>query len=99
MDNDAERPNVASLPRPLGSFDMEHEQFEKTVARRSALIYLPISLGAAIVFLIAASVLEDYPTVARIGGTVWITVLSLIISMPLVTARIKKHVRTKSSLM
>jgi hypothetical protein len=76
---------------------MEHEEFEKTVARRSALVYLPISLGAAVLFLVAASVLGDYPTVARIGGTVWITVLSLIISMPLVTARVKKQLRAKTS--
>lgn len=76
---------------------MEHEQFEKAVARRSALIYLPISLGAAVLFLLAASVLGDYPSVAKIGGTIWITVLSLIISMPLVTARVKKQLRTTTS--
>ena len=76
---------------------MEHEQFEKAVARRSALIYLPISLGAAMLFLLAASMLGDYPSVAKIGGTVWITVLSLIISMPLVTARVKKQLREKTS--
>ncbi len=76
---------------------MEHEQFEKTVAHRSALIYLPISLGAAVLFLVAASVLGDYPTVAKIGGTVWIAILSLIISMPLVTARVKKQLRTQTS--
>ena len=76
---------------------MEHEQFEKAVARRSALIYLPISLGAAVLFLLAASVLGEYPTVARIGGTVWIAILSLIVSMPLVTARVKKHLRAKTS--
>lgn len=76
---------------------MEHEQFEQAVARRSALIYLPISLSAAVVFLVAASVLGDYPTVARIGGTVWITILSLIISMPLVTARVKKQLRVQTS--
>jgi hypothetical protein len=76
---------------------MEHEQFEKAVARRSALIYLPISLGAAVLFLLAASVLGDYPSVAKIGGTVWIAILSLIISMPLVTARVKKQLRAKTS--
>ena len=76
---------------------MEPEQFEKAVARRSALIYLPISLGTAMLFLLAASMLGDYPSVAKIGGTVWITVLSLIISMPLVTARVKKQLREKTS--
>lgn len=76
---------------------MEHEQFDKAVARRSALIYLPISLGAAVLFLLAASVLGQYPIVAKIGGTVWITILSLIVSMPLVTARVKKQLRAKTS--
>jgi hypothetical protein len=76
---------------------MEHEQFEQAVARRSALIYLPISLGTAVLFLLAASVLGDYPSVAKIGGTVWIAILSLIISMPLVTARVKKQLRAKTS--
>jgi hypothetical protein len=70
---------------------MEHEQVEKDVARKSALIYLPISIGAALLFLIAASVFGNYPTVARIGGTVWVGLLSLIISMPIVTSRVKKH--------
>lgn len=46
---------------------MEHEQVERTVARQSALIYLPISLGAALLFWLAASV-GTYPPVAKVGG-------------------------------
>lgn len=72
---------------------MEHEQLERDVARKSALIYLPISLGAALLFLVAASLLGNYPLVAKVGGTVWITLLSLIVSMPLVTSRVKKQIR------
>ena len=75
---------------------MEHEQLERDVARKSALIYLPISLGAALLFLVAASLLGDYPLVAKVGGTVWITLLSLIVSMPLVTSRIKKQMRDRT---
>ena len=70
---------------------MEHEQVEKDVARGSALIYLPIALSAALLFLLAASVVGDYPLVAKIGGTVWVGLLSLIVSMPIVTARVKKR--------
>jgi hypothetical protein len=70
---------------------MEHEQVERQVARQSALIYLPIAFGTALLFLLAASLLGDYPLVARIGGTVWVGLLSLIVSMPIVTARVKKH--------
>ena len=70
---------------------MEHEQVEREVARRSALIYLPIALGMAALFLLAASLIGDYPPVAKLGGMVWVGLLSLIVSMPLVTARVKKH--------
>ena len=74
---------------------MEHEQVEKEVARKSALIYLPISIGAALLFLLAATLLGDYPVVAKIGGTVWVGLLSLIVAMPIVTARVKKERRPR----
>ncbi len=70
---------------------MEHEQIEKDVARKSALIYLPIASGAGLLFLLAASLSGGYPLVARIWGTVWVGLLSLIVSMPLVTARVKRQ--------
>ena len=70
---------------------MEHEQMEKQVARRSAIIYLPLVLSIAALFLLAASLIGDYPPVAKLGGTVWVGLLSLIVAMPLVTARVKKH--------
>ncbi len=70
---------------------MEHEQVEKEVARKSALIYLPVSISAALLFLLAASLVGDYPLVAKIGGAVWVGLLSLIVSMPMVTARVKKE--------
>jgi hypothetical protein len=70
---------------------MEHEQIEKDVARRSMMIFLPISLGAALLFLLAASILGNYPPVAKIGGMIWVGLLSLIVSMPVVTSRVKKQ--------
>ena len=72
---------------------MHNEQMEKQVSRQSALIYLPVSMGAALVFLLTASVFGSYPLVAKIGGTVWVGLLSLIISMPIVTARVKHSMR------
>ena len=63
---------------------------EKEVARRSAWIYLPISLGAALLFFLAAGLSDDLTAVARIGGATWVGLLSLIVSMPIVTARVKK---------
>ena len=71
---------------------MEHEEVERDVARRSAMVYLPIAVGVALLFLLAASVFGDYPLVAKIGGMVWVGLLSLIVSMPLVTARVKKQI-------
>ncbi len=71
---------------------MEHEQVEKEVARKSARIYIPVSLSAAALFLLAATLTGDYPLVARIGGTVWVATLSLIVSMPIVISRLKKQI-------
>lgn len=72
---------------------MEHEQVEKAVAQKSMLIYLPISLGAALLFLLVATFTGDYPLVARVGGTLWVGLLSLIVSMPIVISRVKKQMR------
>ena len=48
--------------------ELDQEQIEGKIARRSALIYLPISLGADLTFLLAASLAWNYPLVARVGG-------------------------------
>ncbi len=72
---------------------MEHEQVEKQVARKSALIYIPLSLGSALLFLWVSTFIGDYPLVARIGGTVWVALLSLIVSMPVVISKVKKDSR------
>lgn len=71
--------------------EMEHEQVEKEVAQKSALVYIPVSLGAALLFLLATTLTGNYPLVARIGGMVWVGLLSLIVSMPLVISRVKKQ--------
>ena len=72
---------------------MELEQVEKGVAQKSAWIYLPISVGAALLFLLIASLAGNYPFVARLGGTLWVDLLSLIVSMPIVISRVKKQVQ------
>ena len=68
---------------------MEHEQVEKQVAQKSALIYVPISLGSALLFLLVSTLTGDYPVVARLGGTVWVALLSLIVTMPIVISKVK----------
>lgn len=70
---------------------MEHEQVEKQVAQKSLLIYLPISIGTAVLFLLISSLTGNYPLVARVGGTIWVGLLSLIVSMPIVISRVKKQ--------
>lgn len=77
--------------------EMEYEQIEKEVAQRSAWIYMPISIGAALLFLLIPSTIGTYPVVARIGGTIWVGLLSLIVSMPLVISRVKKQFRGRNS--
>ena len=74
---------------------MEYELIEKQVTWKSALIYIPVSLGAALIFLIAATKTGNYPLVARIGGTIWVATLSLIISMPIAISGVKKLYQKK----
>lgn len=69
---------------------MEQEKIEKEVAQKSALIYFPISLGAALLFFIAAILVGSYSLIIRLGGMVWVALLSLIVSMPIVISRVKK---------
>jgi hypothetical protein len=80
-----------------GGLTMENEPGGNEVARRSAVIYLPLSLGLAMLFLAGATVVGGYPLVARIGGAVWVGLLSLIVSMPLVTSRVKKWWRNRTA--
>ncbi len=62
------------------------------IARVSALIYTAISLGFSGVFVIATYLTgNDYPAVARWGGSIWVFVLVLIIAMPVVIPYIKKR--------
>jgi hypothetical protein len=63
------------------------------VGRRSARIYLPIALGAAGLFYLAAGWAGESALASRLGGAFWVGLLTLIVSMPLVTARIKARAR------
>jgi cation transport ATPase len=68
---------------------MEHEHVTRELAERSARIYFPLSVGAALLFLLAASLTGDYTLVARIGGAFWVGLLTLIVTTPLVTSWVK----------
>jgi hypothetical protein len=53
---------------------------------RPALGYTGLSAGAALAFLALARWTGEAPPLAVWGGTVWVFVLSMIVSMPLVSA-------------
>jgi len=69
------------------------DQLERKVAIRSAVTYTSVSLVAALVFFIAATLKGGYPDVARFGGMVWVFMLSMIVTMPVVTSRFKQRAR------
>ncbi len=69
-----------------------NEQLHRKALRLSALVYTTISAVLALAFLMAATAL-GYPITARVGGTVWVFLLSMIVSMPLVTSYFKRRYR------
>jgi hypothetical protein len=72
---------------------MGQDVFEARVGRRSARIYVPLSLGAGGLFFLAAGWAGESALAARVGGALWVGLLTLIVSMPLVTARKKARAR------
>lgn len=63
------------------------------VARVSALWYTSISLAVVALFLILVKVVGGYPPAAMYGGAVWTFLLSMIVTMPVVTAHFKRRAR------
>ena len=72
---------------------MEHnaDSVTRQLARRSALTYSTFSIAVALAFFLLATVAGDYTSVARFGGALWVFILSLIVTMPLVTGRYQQH--------
>ncbi len=71
---------------------MGQNTVDKEIARRSALIYFPLTISAVGLFLLATILTGGYPAVAQFGGAVWIGLLTMIVTMPVVTAEVKKRV-------
>ncbi|HVJ47706.1 hypothetical protein [Desulfitobacterium sp.] len=68
-------------------------ELETKAARQASLIYTAISLVITFLFLGLTFVTgESYNLVARIGGMIWIFVLSMIVSMPIIIPAVKKRV-------
>ncbi|MBE0410642.1 MAG: hypothetical protein IBX69_13010 [Anaerolineales bacterium] len=74
---------------------MKYQDIDKEVARKSASIYIPIAVSVGLLFYLVATWIGDYPPVARYAGSGWVTLLSLIVSMPIVTDKVKKRRRSK----
>lgn len=63
----------------------------RDAGRLSAAIYTSVSAFAAGVFLAVTVLTGDYSWVARIGGSAWLFLLSMIILMPTVTPWLRKR--------
>ncbi len=67
------------------------------VGRLSAAIYTTVSVLAAGVFFALTVLTGDYSWVARVGGSAWVFLLSMIILMPTVTPWVRKRLEGQTS--
>ncbi|WP_258358470.1 hypothetical protein [Moorella sulfitireducens (nom. illeg.)] len=69
------------------------QDLEAKAARQAAIIYTVISLVLALLFLIITFLDgKPYTVVARIGGMIWVFILAMIITMPIIIPYVKKKV-------
>lgn len=59
--------------------------------RLSAAIYMTVSALATGIFFAVTVLTGDYSWVARVGGSAWVFLLSMIILMPTVTPWLRKR--------
>ncbi len=68
-------------------------ELEAKAARQAAVVYIVISLAIALLFLVTTLVDGNtYTAVARMGGMIWVFVLSMIVTMPIVIPVVKKKI-------
>ena len=66
---------------------------EAKAARQASVVYTVFSLAITLIFLIITWVNGNtYTAVARIGGMVWVFILSMIVFMPIVIPMVKKRI-------
>ncbi len=63
--------------------------------RLSAAIYTAVSLMVTGIFFAVTVLTGDYSWVARVGGSVWVFLLGMIILMPTVTPLVRKRLEGK----
>ena len=68
-------------------------ELEAKAARQASVIYTVLSLAITLIFLVITWVNGNtYNAVARIGGMVWVFILSMIVFMPIVIPVVKKRI-------
>lgn len=65
---------------------------DQKVRLTSAAIYGAISITVSAAFFVAATI-GDYTMVARIGGALWVLLLSFIVTMPPVISAVKRRMK------
>lgn len=66
---------------------------EAKAARQASVVYTVLSLAITLIFLVITWVNGNtYTAVARIGGMVWVFILSMIVFMPIVIPMVKKRI-------
>jgi len=66
---------------------------EAKAARQASVVYTVFSLAITLIFLVLTWVNGNtYTAVARVGGMVWVFILSMIVFMPIVIPMVKKRV-------
>ncbi|MBC2722941.1 hypothetical protein [Desulfosporosinus sp.] len=66
---------------------------EAKAARQASVVYTVLSLAITLIFLGITWVDGNtYTAVARIGGMVWVFILSMIVFMPIVIPIVKKRI-------
>ena len=76
-----------------GEEEIRMEKSEAKVGPLSALTYTGTSLGITLAFFIASGLVGSYPMPARTGGAIWVFLLSMIVTMPLITSYFKKKIQ------
>lgn len=64
-------------------------KLENKAARLAAVIYTAISLGVVLLFVVLTFLTgKPYPVVARVGGAIWVFILAMIVTMPIVIPKV-----------
>ena len=59
--------------------------------RLAAVVYTALSLLAALAFFVVTLISGDYTWVARVGGSLWVFALCMIILMPTITPWLRRR--------